>query len=145
MIFKVDAAFALELLALIAATGLLLWAKKSEGVCKGFSLVVAYFGIVAAILAMLCTTYYALRYREKGGFDHPFPTQRGMMPMEGQGTMGGPGMMGGRGMMGGQGMMGGGGENCPMMEQKMKMMQEKMEKMEQMKQEGGGHGETKSP
>ena len=51
--------------------------------------------------------------------------------------MGGPGRMGGRGMMGGQGMMGGDGENCPMMEQKMKMMQEKMEQMKQ-----GGSIET---
>lgn len=136
MMFKVDAAFALELIALIAATALLLWAKRSD-VARGFALVVAYFGIVAAVLAMACTTYYAFRYRQEGGFDRPGP--RGMMRMEGQGMMGGPGMMGGHGMMGGD------GGKCPMMEEKMKMMQEKMEKMEQMKQEGAHHGETKSP
>jgi hypothetical protein len=134
MVFHADTAFAVELLALVAAAALLLAAKKSEGAAKGLVLVIAYFSIVAAILALLCTSYYALRYREDGWFKTPFPTPHGMM--------GGPGMMGGGGFMGRSGMMGGGEGNCPMMEEKMKMMQEKME---QMKPEGDHHGETKSP
>jgi hypothetical protein len=137
MVFHADAATALELLALVAGAGLLLAAKKSEGVAKGFTVVVAYFTIVAAILALLCTSYYSMRYWEDGWYKAPFPHPAGMM------DRGGPGMMGGGGMMGRPGMTGGGGgENCPYMEQKMKMMHEKME---QMKEGGEEHGETQSP
>jgi len=133
MVFLADAALALELMALVAATALLLWAKKYEGACKAFSMVVAYVAMAAAVLALLCTSYYSLRYWEDGWFQRPAAMSRGM---------GGGGV--GMGMGGGKRcpMMEGDGKKCPMMEKKMKMMQGDMEHPHE---EGAEHGETSSP
>lgn len=107
MMFQADAAFATELVALVAGTFLLVWAGRKEDVCcKGFAKVVAYFTIVAAIFALLCTSYYTMRYWEDGYFRSP-------------GAMGAMHGMPGMGMMG-RGMM----KDCPMMKE---MMRQKME------------------
>lgn len=70
--FLLDAAFSTELLALIAGTALLLWVAKSDVPHKAFAKVVAYFTIVASVLAMFCTLYYGLYYRQQGYFDKPY-------------------------------------------------------------------------
>ena len=69
MIFLADIAFALELAALVLGTALLIWVNRGECSCKKFSKAVAYFTIVASILAILCTSYYSIRYWQKGVFD----------------------------------------------------------------------------
>lgn len=71
MMFQVDTAFALELLALIGATALLLAAKRAEKFA-GFAKLISFLGIVLSILGMVCTAYYALRYRSEGYFDKPY-------------------------------------------------------------------------
>ncbi len=69
MIFLADIAFALELTALVLGTALLIFVNKEECSCKQLGKIVAYFTIVASILAMLCTSYYSIRYWEEGVFD----------------------------------------------------------------------------
>lgn len=62
--FLADSAFALELLALVAGTWLLI--THGQGFAKG----VAYFTIVASILALLCTSFYSTKYWASGKYDH---------------------------------------------------------------------------
>ncbi len=83
MVFKADTALAVELIALAAGTLLLLYAGKEQVCCKIFAKIVAYFVIIAAFLALLCTSYYTMRYWEDGHFSKPCPMmhmkERGMM------------------------------------------------------------------
>lgn len=121
MMFQADTAFAAELIALVSGTALLVWAGRKEDVCcKGFAKIVAYFTIVASILALLCTSYYTLRYWEDGHFRHP------------GGTMGMGRMMGG---MPGKGMM----MDCPMMKEMMQQMMEKKQGMAAPKEHDEHH------
>lgn len=83
MMFLADTAFAVELLALVAGTFLLVRISGQEVCCKTFGKVVAYFTIVASILAMLCTFYYTARYWEDGHFKTPHT----MMRMQGMDMM----------------------------------------------------------
>lgn len=103
MIFQIDIAFALELLGLIAAAGLLLGSQKAPGLAAWIAKAVGLFGIVAAIAAMSCTAYYAMQYRKAGYFEKPLPANAA--PAEAGGGM---------------------GDECPMMKQ----MKEKMKKNE---------------
>lgn len=68
--FMADAAFALELLALVAGTYLLITACKDGVPCKAFVKFISYFVIVASILVMLCTSFYTVSYWMHGDF-HP--------------------------------------------------------------------------
>lgn len=73
MVFHADMAFATELIALAVGTALLVWSGSKENVCgKTFAKIVAYFTIVAAVLTMLCTSYYSMRYWEDGFFRKSF-------------------------------------------------------------------------
>lgn len=116
MMFALDAAFALGLLTLVAGTALLMLSGKEGMGCRGFGKVVATITIIAAILTLLCTSYYGIRYWVDGYFEHP----HGMMMKHGKGKcpmmeegMGG-GMMKGR--MGGE-MMEKGMEKAPKTEE----------------------------
>ena len=60
MMFQADAAFALELLALIAGTYLLITSTNLSQYRK-FTKFVSYFVIVASFLAMLCTTIFVIK------------------------------------------------------------------------------------
>jgi len=92
MIFLLDSAFSLELIALAAGAALWVWgARETAGRAVGKA--AAGFVMVAAILTMACTLYYGWRYREAGHFEIRAAAQ-GM-----------PGMDHGGGMM-----------KCPMME-----------------------------
>lgn len=71
MMFQADTAIAVELLALVAGTFLLIWSAKENIIYKGFAKTIAYFVIVVSILAILCTSYYAFRYWEDGYFNKP--------------------------------------------------------------------------
>ena len=72
MVFKADTAFAVELIALVAGTALLLASAKADACCKAFAKGVAIFTIVATILTMLCTGYYSIRYWSEGHFQAPY-------------------------------------------------------------------------
>ncbi|MCP5468544.1 MAG: hypothetical protein H7A32_04670 [Deltaproteobacteria bacterium] len=108
MMFQADTAFAVELLALVAGTALLIFAGRENVCCKAFAKIVGYFTIVAAILAMLCTFYYTVRYWEEGHFSHPYSATT-IHPHQGLG-------------MGQKGMMKEMVQNCPMMQKKGGMM-----------------------
>lgn len=98
MIFMVDSAFSLELLAFAGGAALWVWAAR-EAAGRAVGKAAGAFVMVAAVLTMACTLYYAWRYREAGHFEVQAAAQ-GM-----------PGMGHGGGMM-----------KCPMMEK----MREKM-------------------
>jgi predicted membrane protein len=70
-IFHADTAFALELIALAAGVFLVVWfrihTKQAHKMCKFF----AYLIILLAILALLCTSYYSMKYWVAGYFGHP--------------------------------------------------------------------------
>lgn len=91
MMFALDAAFALGFLALIGGTALLMLTGKEGLAARGFGKVVAYVTIIAAILTLLCTTYYGVRYWVDGYFEYP----HGMMMKHGKGKC--PMMEGGMG------------------------------------------------
>lgn len=100
MMFALDAAFALGFLALVAGTALLMATGKEGLAARGFGKVVSYVTIIAAVLTLLCTSYYGVRYWVDGYFEHPhgMMMKGGMMKcpmMEGMGRGGkmGPGMM----------------------------------------------------
>lgn len=71
MIFLADIAFALELIALAIGTALLIYASREGSSFKKFGKIIAFFTIVASILAMFCTSYYSYRYWEDGFFNSP--------------------------------------------------------------------------
>ncbi len=76
MIFQADLAFALELIALVLGFWILMKARSKEaGNLKGFGSFIGYFVIVSALLALLCTGYYSLKYWNDGYFDKPVQGQ----------------------------------------------------------------------
>jgi len=89
MIFHVDMAFALELIAFAMGFLLLVAIKQSQMTCKATK-AAAFFVIIASVLSMLCTVYFASQYRNAGMFEPRAP----MMPMQGMGQTNGMGMMG---------------------------------------------------
>lgn len=60
MMFLADAAFALELLALVAGTYLLITSTNLSQY-KKFTKFISYFVIVASFLGMLCTTIFVIK------------------------------------------------------------------------------------
>ena len=75
MVFLVDAAFAIELVAL-ALGGALLYFLKAHKVQLGFCKFIAYFVVILAFFAMACTTYYGTKYWFQGYFEKPLPTSK---------------------------------------------------------------------
>ena len=71
MMFQLDAAFALELIALCCSVGLLVWGKQINGAGAGLAKFTGSAVAVLAIFAMLCTTYYSTKYWLDGHFKHP--------------------------------------------------------------------------
>jgi len=99
MIFQVDLAFALELLAFSAGTALVVWSCR-EAAGRALAKLVGLLVMAASLVAMACTIYYAQLYRQAGLFE-PSTAQE----MSGMGK--------------------GGGMKCPMMEMMEKMRHEK--------------------
>jgi hypothetical protein len=106
MVFKIDMAIALSLIALVSGMLLLIKSWKEELCCKAFVKIIAYIVVVVSLLLFLCSSYHGVllmahkyMWNEKGAMMH-----EGMMREGG-------------GMMMHQMM-----KECPMM--KMKMMEE---------------------
>lgn len=115
MIFLLDSAFSLELIAFASGVALWLWAGRAEA-GRALGKVAGLFVMVAALLTMACTLYYGWSYRQAGHFEFKAAA---------------PGM---HGMGQGGGMM-----KCPMMEK----MKEKMgaeSGPSEKGPEGAGHG-----
>lgn len=84
--FESHIAFGVNLLALVAAAGLLGFAAKTDVCCKTLMKGVAYVVLVLGVLNILCTSYYTVRYWEDGYFKTPYGQSCPMM--NGQGGMG---------------------------------------------------------
>ncbi len=98
--FSLHTALAIQLLALIAAAGLLAWSGHTHIFAKGLVRGVAYSVMVISVLGILCTGYYGVKYSRAGYFDSPM----GMHGMMHEGMMKKKGMKGGNMM---EDMMGG--------------------------------------
>jgi len=75
MVFLIDAAFAIALVAL-ALGGALLYFLKVNKVHYGFCKFIAYFVVVLAFIAMACTFYYGTKYWFQGYYEKPMPTAK---------------------------------------------------------------------
>lgn len=67
MVFQMDMAFALELIALVAGTWLLIW-SAGQSVHQQCAKMIAYAVMVLSVLSMLCTSYYSYKYWKAGEF-----------------------------------------------------------------------------
>ncbi len=75
MVFWIDAAFALELIAL-ALGGAMLYFLKAHKIQFSFCKFIGYFVIVLAFLSMACTSYYGTKYWFQGYYEKPLPTSK---------------------------------------------------------------------
>lgn len=105
MMFIIDIAFSLELIALIFGAALLIYAVKHTELGMALPKFIAYLVMILAILSMLCTGYYTVKYLIGGYFEQPIPMGRMMMK---SGSVQKCNMMGNmkNGMMGNMPMMG---------------------------------------
>jgi predicted membrane protein len=78
-IFHADTAFALELIALALGVFLVVWFKINKEHVHKLARFLAYLIIVLAIIALLCTSFYSIKYWTFGYF-HP----KAMMMMKGK-------------------------------------------------------------
>lgn len=80
MMFQAGTAFAQELIALGIGFWVLLKTQNAEAEnLKGFGTFIGYFIIVSTFLAILCTSYYTVKYWEDGHFVKPNAGQVVMM------------------------------------------------------------------
>ena len=71
MMFLLDLAFAVELIALGVGVGFLVWAYRHDRAGIALAKVFGYIITIAAVLALSCTTYYGTNYWLKGYFKSP--------------------------------------------------------------------------
>lgn len=71
MMFLLDLAFSIELIALGVGVSLLIWAYRNEGVGIAAAKVFGYIIAIAAVSVLLCTTYYGVSYWAAGYFKTP--------------------------------------------------------------------------
>lgn len=67
MVFQMETAFAMDLIALALGTLLLVW-SAGQPTCQRCAKTIAYFVIVLSISSMLCTSYYSYTYWKAGEF-----------------------------------------------------------------------------
>lgn len=79
MMFIIDIAFSLELIALIFGAALLIYAMKHTDLGTALPKFIAYLVMILAVLSMLCTGYYTVKYWIGGYFEQPAPISRMMM------------------------------------------------------------------
>ena len=66
---------AIELITIAVGTGMLVWAYRNDGKGVGFAKLIGYVVFTLAVLALLCTSVYGVRYWHKGYFKHPHGMQ----------------------------------------------------------------------
>lgn len=71
MMFLLDLAFAIELIALGVGVAFLVWAYRSEGAGIALARVFGYIITISAVFVLLCTTYYGTSYWAQGYFKSP--------------------------------------------------------------------------
>jgi hypothetical protein len=82
MMFLLDLAFAVELIALGFGISILLWAYRNEGIGIAAAKLFGYIITIAAASVILCTSYYGVSYWVKGYFISPMaPAMQMMKPI----------------------------------------------------------------
>ncbi len=71
MMFLLDLAFTVELLAFGLGIAFLIWAYRCQGKGAALAKVAGYIITIAAVLALICTTSYGFCYWSKGYFTSP--------------------------------------------------------------------------
>lgn len=71
MMFLLDLAFTIELIALGFGICILVWAYRNEGVGIVAAKLFGYLITIAALSVLLCTSYYGVSYWSKGYFSSP--------------------------------------------------------------------------
>lgn len=74
----------LELIALAFGAAILIWSKVHENVGTSLAKIIGYVIIIVAVINMLCTGYYAIKYWQEGYFDKPSPMMMQNQKMGGQ-------------------------------------------------------------
>lgn len=74
--FHADMAFSLELMVLVLAAALLIWAKLHANLGTGFAKFIGYLVVILAILGLACTSYYTVQYWSEGYFSPQTINQR---------------------------------------------------------------------
>jgi hypothetical protein len=83
--FQVNSAFALQLIALAVAMGLIVWMRVHKEHTTVFCRGIAYLIVILAFLSLICTSYHMVRYRMKASSSCPC---REMMMQRMQGSDG---------------------------------------------------------
>lgn len=85
MMFLLDIAFVLGLIALGVGIAFIVWSARNEGAGVAVAKVFGYIITIAAAFALLCTSYYGTLYWAKGYFASPTaPMQMMKQKMMGQ-------------------------------------------------------------
>lgn len=72
MVFLVDIAFAMEIIALAFGAAIIVFVKKNNKLNLGLSKFVGYAVMILAVLSMACTTFYGTKYWFEGYYKKPF-------------------------------------------------------------------------
>lgn len=82
MMFTFHIAVTLELIAFAIGFGLIIWSLRNEGkaiqLAKNIGTIVA----IVAVLGMLCSTYYGVKYWHEGYFQTPLGMMQGKPMMK---------------------------------------------------------------
>jgi len=90
LMFHFHMTFALGLIAFALGASVLIWSKAHESVGTSLAKLIGYIVIILAVINLLCTGYYAVKYSQEGSFDKPYPMMMQHQKMQGQMM---PGMM----------------------------------------------------
>lgn len=71
MMFLLDLAFAMELIALGVGIALIVWSIRNDGAGVAVSKFFGYIISIASVFALLCTSYYGTSYWLQGYFTSP--------------------------------------------------------------------------
>lgn len=83
MMFLLNLAAAVGLLALGMGVAFLVWASRNQGAGQFLAMSFGYIITVLAVIGMLCVSYYGISYWAMGYFAHPMSSKMSM----GQGAM----------------------------------------------------------
>ena len=79
MMFLLDLAFTMELIALGFGVVMLVWASRNNGAGVACAKIFGYIITIAAASVLLCTSYYGVSYWTKGYFASPMAPMMKMM------------------------------------------------------------------
>lgn len=84
LMLNFHAIVSLELIALAFGVAILIWSKVYENIGTSLAKIIGYVIIIVAVINVICTGYYAIKYWQEGYFDKPYPTMMQNQKMEGK-------------------------------------------------------------